>query len=64
MDFTRKRSEILELQKQDRLIPITTQKVFNKEFSTKKDCADVFTSTDREDYLKEIKKYLKKYLEA
>ncbi|TSA86670.1 DUF262 domain-containing protein [Helicobacter mehlei] len=62
--FSHKRAEIQELQKQDRLIPITTQRVFNKEFSKEKDNPNVFTRADQKDYLEEIKKYLHKYLEV
>ncbi|WP_199767040.1 DUF262 domain-containing protein [Helicobacter ailurogastricus] len=60
--FSQKRVEIQDLQKEDRLIPITTQKVFNKEFSEKKSDPDVFTKADQKAYLEELKKYLKDYL--
>lgn len=59
--FSIKRKEIQKLGEEDKLIPIATKKVFNKEFSNSKDNPDVFTKKDQEDYLENIKKYLNKY---
>ena len=59
--FSKKRKEIQKLGEEDKLIPIATKKVFNKEFSNSKDNPDVFTKKDQEDYLENIKKYLNKY---
>lgn len=59
--FSRKRKEIQKLGEEDKLIPIATKKVFNKEFSNSKDNPDVFTKKDQEDYLENIKEYLNKY---
>ena len=59
--FSIKRKEIQKLGEEDKLIPIATKKVFNKEFSNSKDNPDVFTKKDQEDYLVNIKKYLNKY---
>ena len=60
--FSRKRKEIQKLGEEDKLIPIATKKVFNKEFSNSKDNPDVFTKKDQEDYLEKIKEYLSKYI--
>lgn len=59
--FSRKRKEIQKLGEEDKLIPIATKKVFNKEFSNSKDNPDIFTKKDQEDYLEKIKEYLNKY---
>ena len=59
--FSIKRKEIQKLGEEDKLIPIATKKVFNKEFSNLKGNPDVFTKKDQEDYLENIKKYLNKY---
>ncbi len=59
--FSQKRKAIQKLAEQDRLIPIATKKVFEKVFSTNKSHPDVFEKKDQEDYLVEIKKYLKRY---
>ncbi|CCM10845.1 hypothetical protein HHE02_02720 [Helicobacter heilmannii] len=47
------------------MIPICTEKVFKNEFSSQERHLKypyIFNKQDQEDYLKEIKKYLKGYL--
>ena len=60
--FSKKRKEIERLGEEDRLIPIATRKVFNKEFSECKTNPDIFTKEDQRDYLKKIKKLLEKFI--
>lgn len=57
--FSKKRKAIEQLGKEDKLIPILTEKVFDKsignlDISNK----DIFSKTDREAYLKSLKKLL------
>ncbi len=60
--FSKKRKKIQELGEKDKLIPIATKKVFNKEFSQDKSNPDIFTTRDQEDYIQKIKEQLNKYL--
>lgn len=60
--FSQKRRKIKELADQDKLIPICTEKVFEKVFSTQKDNPNVFTQNDQNDYLEAIKSHLNKYM--
>ncbi|WP_240451791.1 hypothetical protein [Helicobacter sp. L8] len=59
--FKYKCKQIEKRKNQDKLIPICTQKVFEKAFSQNTDTPDLFTIQDQEDYLEKIKEYLKKY---
>nr|WP_104695713.1 DUF262 domain-containing protein [Helicobacter salomonis] len=59
--FSHKRKEIEKRKHQDKLIPICTQKVFEKAFSQNIGNPDVFTTKDQEDYLDKIIEYLEKY---
>lgn len=62
--FSQKRKKIYDLKKNDKLIPIATEKVFEKAFSSHNDNPDIFTQRDMEDYLNTIKKYLSKYTQG
>lgn len=57
-----KRKAIQKLGEQDKLIPITTRKVFEKVFSENKSNPDIFEQKDQEDYLTAIKESLKRYI--
>ena len=59
--FSKKRQKIEELGRGEKLIPVATRKVFNKEFSSQKSNPDIFTKQDREDYQDAIKKLLRKF---
>lgn len=59
--FSKKRKEIRKLKEEDKLIPIATEKVFDKVFSHEKDNPDIFTKKDQEDYLNAICEYLERY---
>ncbi|WP_104640246.1 DUF262 domain-containing protein [Helicobacter suis] len=60
--FSEKQQKIKELDDQKRLIPICTREVFRKVFSENENKnSPIFTKEDQEEYLKAIKKYLKKY---
>ena len=59
--FSKKREKIEELGRGEKLIPVATRKVFNKEFSSQKSNPNVFTKQDREDYQDAIKKLLRKF---
>lgn len=62
--FSKKRLEIQNLAANDKLVPICTEKVFEKVFSKKDNQQkDIFSKNDRQDYLDEIEKYLAKYKE-
>ncbi|WP_104759703.1 DUF262 domain-containing protein [Helicobacter bizzozeronii] len=60
--FSHKRKKIEQRRHQDKLIPICTQKVFEKAFSTQGSNPDVFTTDDQEAYFGKIEEYLKVYL--
>ena len=60
--FSQKRKAIQKLGEQDKLIPITTRKVFEKVFSENKSNPDIFEQKDQEDYLTAIKESLKRYI--
>lgn len=59
--FSKKRREIEKLAEQDKLIPITTKKVFNKDYSSNKSHPDIFSKKDREEYYNEIEKVIIQY---
>ncbi|WP_121757115.1 DUF262 domain-containing protein [Helicobacter felis] len=62
--FSKKQEKIRELDDQQKLIPIGTRMVFFKEFSKpERRSLDIFTKEDQEDYLEEIRKRLKAYIE-
>lgn len=63
--FSKKRKEIEQLGKEDKLIPILTEKVFDKsignlDFSNK----NVFSKKDREAYLEYLKELLKNFVKT
>lgn len=62
--FSKKRREIEKLAEQDKLIPIATKKVFNKEYSKNKSNPDIFSKNDREEYYDEIEKVIKEYIKG
>ena len=64
MIFSKKREKIKELATAKKLIPIATEKVFNKEFSTSLGDPNYFLKEDREDYINKIIHHLTKYFEG
>lgn len=62
--FSKKRELVKGIRrKRGKLIPICTEKVFDKEFSEDTSHPNIFGKRDQEDYFAVIKKYLEKYKE-
>ncbi|KLI41521.1 hypothetical protein SZ52_08075 [Brachyspira hyodysenteriae] len=64
MIFSKKRTKIQELARAKKLIPIATEKVFNKEFSNSLGDPNYFLERDREDYMNKIIDHLTKYFKG
>lgn len=64
MIFSKKREKIQELARAKKLIPIATEKVFNKEFSSSSGDPNYFLKEDRDDYMNKIIDHLTKYFKG
>ena len=64
MIFSKKREKIQELARAKKLIPIATEKVFNKEFSSSLGDPNYFLKEDRDDYMNKIIDHLTKYFKG